>query len=605
MKKKILLFILLFSILGSLLIPSTTQAQGINIPPLTGLSETIPPVPVGDAAIRKKEVGFTIFGIDTGISWDSIVIMLGRAMLDNIFDSMTDWVNRGFEGNPTFATDLNDYLSKVGDVVIGDALNEITNGFACEPFRLEIRAAIERDFGAGGQGKIFKNSCTLSEIEANVDNFLDGSFVDGGWPAWFRITQVDENNPYGSYLEARGAITASIEGARSVELAKLSWSQGFIDTRECLEYQTTVMMTAAGPVPVPTQICNKWGPVKTPGAVIANQVNKQFGASTDQLITADELDEFFAAVVNQLQNMVFSRDGIFRTGGAPRISGAAGDYNRQPFDLGTGACTVEPPAPIVVGSDTTWRITTAVNGSNPQYVWSGTDMSSTTNASSLKVSYSIPGDKNMSVTLSYDEIDQSQSPDPTTGQYPTTRKTQNVSCPTILVTPPPLAISCILAPLVINSPSSTNHRISPTDQNDSVWDGPNDPDNMYARYRNGTLTETDKKYLVVWQVTISGGSGKLDRITVEKDSGINIGVNSQLPPYLPSLNYSPAAGIPVQGNPPSITLRLPAWYEESNIFARQNLNVDKTLRISVLDSDQSIANGFVNQSCQSVKVIGP
>ena len=444
-------------------------------PLLTYAKDTIPPIPVSDSSLRDKEVGLTIGGFTLyGITLDSIIIVAVKAAIDELFDTMTNWVNTGFQGSPAFATDLNGYLQHLGDIAAGAAISNITNGFVCQPFRLEIQAALSRDFGRT-TNRYNPNMCTWSQIQGNMEQFLGGNFNSGGWPAWFQLTQNDANNPYGSYLQAKGAVSASIQGARDIELSKLGWSGGFIGTKDCVKYvqeQTYDTDPETNETIITTQnssTCEQWGPEKTPGRVIADQVSKVFGSGVDQLNLANDFDQLFSAVVNQLGQKVFSRSGIFSGG---RI---AGTVNYGSTGAGSrGACTVSSNR-AVVGERVTWSAVAVVPGSDITYQWSGTEVGDITSTSTDRtVVYGNSGEKRMNITVSSYQSDYLRDPDPITGAYPKKQVLNNLSCTEIVTVSQ-------FSPLTITACSVTPTRIQ----------------------GQGTAA---------WSATIVGGSGRINLV---------------------------------------------------------------------------------------------
>ncbi len=457
--------------------------QGV-FPSLVNAKDTIPPIPVSDSSLRDKEVGLTIAGFTLyGITLDSIVITAAKIAIEELFDTMTAWINNG--GNPRFATDLNQYMANLGDIAAGAAISKLTNGFVCQPFSLEIRAALNRDFGPGtGSNRYYDvNTCTLSEIQGNVQEFLNGDFSQGGWPAWFKLTQVDENNPYGSYLKAQAAVSLNISNSKDIELTKLSWGSGFIGTKECVKPSMKSIIVEGGTDEEPglayheeyvedPDNCQQYGPEKTPGTVISGQVNKFFGAGVDQLTTAHEFDQLFSAVVNQLANKVFNRNGIFTSN---RIAGSSGPSSGSGTSGNRGACTVSTNR-ASVGDQVTWTASAIIPGKNIKYTWHSSDPSiedQTTSDTNLKVSYATSGEKRIEVTASADENDYTKNPD-ANGVYPTITKTYPLSCTEVVT------ISQY-APLTLTSCS-----VNPT--------------------------QLQGKGSATWTATVKGGSGRINLI---------------------------------------------------------------------------------------------
>ncbi len=452
-------------------------------------------IDIGDIA---KGIGDIFGGIKKNVpSLDSITITLVRLSIDKIFDDMTDWVNSGFDGNPTFAVDLNDYLNKTGDAVLGQAISEITDGFACQPFRLEIEAAISRDFGkTNRKGNVFPNTCTLTDIKGNVQEFINGDFSQGGWPAWFKLTQIDENNPYGEYLVSVENISAKINGAKEIEVMRLNWSAGFIGTRKCKSYPLKPGVVTRDPKTGQTKIskpeydktkCLEWEET-TPGQLLSNQVSKVFGASVDQLNIADEFDEFLGAVVNQLTNMVFSSGGLISSSGKKPITGTV-DYGGGGGGTSSlGDCSVDKTN-TTIGEEVNWSVDFSSSGDVvPTFTWSGNGVVAGTKTSepTLKVIYDSAGDKSLSVVVNYSGPDTSQAFDPETQSYPTKDFTKTLSCAQIVKVSKyqPLVASC-------------------------------SPDKFVANKDSRKIISSTTG--VIWSVYITGGSGQLDRIWLRGD----------------------------------------------------------------------------------------
>src|SRR3989344_8765690 len=104
-KNRILAFFLALALFVPVL-PAKTWAQ----------TDTIPPIPVSDSALRNKDVGITIMGYTVpGISLDYLMIIVVKAALERILDSTVEWINSGFEGNPAFVTDPKQFYSDIAD----------------------------------------------------------------------------------------------------------------------------------------------------------------------------------------------------------------------------------------------------------------------------------------------------------------------------------------------------------------------------------------------------------------------------------------------------------------------------------------------------------
>lgn len=328
--KKLISFVLIFTFVFAL--PVSTMAIDI-----------IPPIPVSDSALRDKEVGITIFGFTVpGISLDSIAIAIAKLALEQILNATTAWVRNGFEGNPAYVTDPMQFFTKIADNIAGDFIAGSELGFLCSPFQAKIRLALARRYT---QKRQFQ--CTLTQVVGNIEGFLN-NFSQGGWDAWFVMTQNDTNNPYGAFLEAQIELDARIARAIGLENQKLSWNSGFLGWSECIEKDPD------------TGECRRRGPTLTPGKVIEGQLQNVLGSGVRQLELADEFDELVSALFGQLlQKVVLGGKGLFNgsSGGVGDDSGGSGGGGQNIKTLnifnsgGTGLGTITSiPAGIDCGS---------------------------------------------------------------------------------------------------------------------------------------------------------------------------------------------------------------------------------------------------------------
>ena len=268
----------------------------VSILPMRTMAQDFPPgVPVSEWGIRSKEVGLTILGVTIpGLTWDSIAIAIAKVALEQILQATTDWVRRGFEGNPAYATDPAQFFTKIADNVAGEFIRGSELGFLCSPFQTKIRLALQQYYT---QRRRFQ--CSVTGIISNLDAFYN-DFSQGGWDGWFSMTQNDFGNPYGSYLQGQIELDNRIAKAVGIQSQQLNWNSGFLSWSECVEED---FMTGE---------CMKRGPVQTPGKVIESQLESVLGSGLRQLELADEFDELVSALFAQLlKQIVFNVRGLF------------------------------------------------------------------------------------------------------------------------------------------------------------------------------------------------------------------------------------------------------------------------------------------------------
>ncbi len=167
---------------------------------------------------------------------DTVATAFARAILRKLTAQTVNWINTGFNGNPAFVTDPGQFFLDVGDQTASryflDA-NSPLNGL-CTAFQPQVRLALVKSYLQEDQ---FQSQCTFSRIGANFENFTR-DFTQGGWEAWFTMTQENQNNPYGAYLEASRQLSLQITAQNTKYDRQLNRGKGFLDFEVCPEGKT-------------------------------------------------------------------------------------------------------------------------------------------------------------------------------------------------------------------------------------------------------------------------------------------------------------------------------------------------------------------------------
>ena len=223
---------------------------------------------------------------------------IARAVLQSFTKSVVSWINSGFEGKPSFVTNPTGFLMDVADREFGREIRKIAP-ILCSPFRLNLQFALGLQYSLNTKEEV---GCRLSDVIANArgsyDSFVSGDFRSGGWRNWVTITNTPQNNIYGAYLGAVGRLDASIISATGEEVKLLDFGKGFKSWRSCDE-RAPDEKDKNGKV-LRRGECTKPGKIKTPGSIIVDQTSGTLQSSLRELEVADEIDEIFGALVNQL-----------------------------------------------------------------------------------------------------------------------------------------------------------------------------------------------------------------------------------------------------------------------------------------------------------------
>lgn len=219
-------------------------------------------------------------------SFDAIAWGLVNLVISEMIQSITQWVNSGFQGSPAFVTDLRGFLVDVADKTAGDFIFGSALGGLCSPFQLNVRLALDIQYRGS---RSYKAQCRLSDVVDNIEDFVDGDFGAGGWDGWHSMALTLENNPYGAMLEANTALEISIQNARGEELKILDFGRGFLTKKKCDDQGNCTNVL--------------------PGAVIETQLNHALGLPGDRLTIADEVNELLGALFSQLVVQTFRGAG--------------------------------------------------------------------------------------------------------------------------------------------------------------------------------------------------------------------------------------------------------------------------------------------------------
>lgn len=221
---------------------------------------------------------------------DTVAKIAANLLLGTMTQSIVNWINTGFEGNPTFIEDPEQFFTDMAMNASGLFLTELglDNSPLCKGFRPNILLGLGlyNNYSFNQKAK-----CTLGTVEENLTGFYD-DFYDGGWERWLSVSKP-ENNAYGSFLIALNEMERRKARAASTARDEVNWGSGFFSIKECIEKD------AAGK-------CIKQKSV-TPGKVIGDKLAHSLGAGEETLIAADELSETIAAILSALVNQLINQ----------------------------------------------------------------------------------------------------------------------------------------------------------------------------------------------------------------------------------------------------------------------------------------------------------
>lgn len=257
---------------------------------------------------------------------DTLAYTAANVAIESMTKSMVNWINSGFQGSPAFVTDLNQNLRGVGDAVAAKFFEELSmQTVAKTPFQDRILDSLRLGYYLRTSPESFytRYPYTLYQVSSNPDAFLAGDFSQGGWDAWFATVVNPQNNPYHAQELASQALSDAIYSATGNRLQELSWNRGFLSWRgKCSQEVGGIegsLMKLSDKDP-----CLAYE-INTPGSVIMEQLNTQFGAGVNRLVSADEFNEVIGALLNQLTKQIMggNNDGGLRGLSRPATGGGS------------------------------------------------------------------------------------------------------------------------------------------------------------------------------------------------------------------------------------------------------------------------------------------
>jgi hypothetical protein len=324
--KKIVVLFLVFTFVFSPVFAIPAQAQWVvwdpgNFVPnsVTAVNTTV--VAGAQVANTTKEYGL-----------DAVFNILAKLIIQRMAASTVKWINSGFKGSPAFVTDPEAYFQNIGDQVAGQFIfNNPDLNFLCGPISAKIKLALANNY-AGNNQQQWK--CTLTQVGKNMDNFMS-SFDNGGWDSFFQVSQKQQNNPIGAYLQAEGSLAQQIATKTGLKKDDLTQGKGFMSYQECTEYKPADPNCAncsSEPVCVKEKTL-------TPGSVVADQLNKTLGAGTDALVTADEMNEIVSALLTQLMSQVMGGIGGLLGASTPSLTSGGQTLTSQMANISIASTT--------------------------------------------------------------------------------------------------------------------------------------------------------------------------------------------------------------------------------------------------------------------------
>lgn len=254
-----------------------------------------------------------------------------KTLLQQVSSKTLTWINKGLGGNPTYVQDITSQLQTVRDEKLQTYLDGAQNSNSI--FGNALRSTITQQTTGLTDGYLNK---VMNTPEARQYDAFQKNFSSGGWGALLNMN----NNPIGATFNSAEKLQKTIDVDQESLTNEVQRNNGFLDMRECVEYEkikpsntpgANTGPTCNGGVPrdelPPTVTCipdrvtdtsstsgsNKLECLRyrtvTPGSLISNQAQNILGSPTRQLEMADSINEILGAFFDQVLNGLIT-DGL-------------------------------------------------------------------------------------------------------------------------------------------------------------------------------------------------------------------------------------------------------------------------------------------------------
>lgn len=260
---------------------------------------------------------------------DGIVRAAVLEVMDAFTQDIVNWINTGFEGEPSFIKNDGSFWKGIADQEIEGFAADIGFDANLYPFGRDYLISMITNTQSYFRQKA---AYSLDRVigHGQQDNFHSDLAV-GGWVGWEALAEP-QNNPFGFELIAEQEISKRTAGTSSSSAAKiqkeLDINMGFRSAKKCVEpedYQKppagwslvedklkekdmslSVIERNQATERIRKYTCLR-EEVQTPGKVISDQLTNVLNAPLERLQLADEMNEDITAILDALMNQLIQK----------------------------------------------------------------------------------------------------------------------------------------------------------------------------------------------------------------------------------------------------------------------------------------------------------
>jgi hypothetical protein len=228
--------------------------------------------------VTTDEIAHILTGDLPGEQYDNIqarqTLVEVRLLLRQMANSIANFAQSGFDGNPAFVANTGQYFQNIEDQTINVFLTSTTSlNTVCPNLQTAVKQAVGDNYDSF-QNKI---ACTITNPDQlnSANNFSQ----NGSWTTFLKQTTEPQNNLMGATLMAQIELDRQIENRVASAKMEAEWGSGFKSWKDCSDAANAdYSRNYDGCV------------IKTPGSVILNKISAADTASMRELEMADNFN---------------------------------------------------------------------------------------------------------------------------------------------------------------------------------------------------------------------------------------------------------------------------------------------------------------------------
>lgn len=258
--------------------------------------------------------------------WNGLEFVAKKALISAVRDSLILWAQTGqWDNSSLLITNFKEFFLKQLDAEYAKFLSDAYDVELCSPFEITVETLLKFDKMNPRINSLDSATCTITEalrIQGYQLNDYYADFRNGSWDAWIEHNKP-QNTPLGALAKARAEAAKRLAQRESGAESEAQSNKGYVGLKICVE-----------PAADDSDICYR-EVIVSPGTLLADQLERFFGADLENFSNADTWDEIIYGLDDILMAKLFNSASDFFDGGLR--FGGEGDEDGFSGNPATGA----------------------------------------------------------------------------------------------------------------------------------------------------------------------------------------------------------------------------------------------------------------------------